>query len=68
MKINLYKVLPILLIIADLSIYVINSEIKVARFLTVFALIILLINDFKIKKDKQQRNNQKFTINEKSIP
>jgi hypothetical protein len=53
MKINLYKVLPILLIIADLLIYVIDSEIKAARFLTVFALIILLINDFKIKKEKQ---------------
>ncbi|MFB0910759.1 MAG: hypothetical protein QMA99_07420 [Flavobacterium sp.] len=49
----IYKVLPILLIIADLSIYVIDNEIKVARFLTVFALIILLMNDFKIKKEKQ---------------
>lgn len=64
----IYKVLPILLIIADLSIYVIDNEIKVARFLTVFALIILLMNDFKIKKEKQQRNNQEFTINETSIP
>jgi hypothetical protein len=52
MKINLYKVLPIFLIIADLIIYVIDSEIQVARFLTVIALIILLINDFKIKKEK----------------
>jgi hypothetical protein len=49
MKINLYKALPILLISADLLIYVIDSEIQVARFLTVIALIILLINDFKIK-------------------
>jgi hypothetical protein len=42
MKINLYKALPILLISADLLIYVIDSEIQVARFLTVIALIILL--------------------------
>jgi hypothetical protein len=32
MKINLYKALPILLISADLLIYVIDSEIQVARF------------------------------------
>jgi hypothetical protein len=31
------------------NIYVIDSEIQVARFLTVIALIILLTNDFKIK-------------------
>jgi hypothetical protein len=42
------------LISADLLIYVIDSEIQVARFLTVIALIILLTNDFKNKK---QGNN-----------
>jgi hypothetical protein len=50
MKINLYNALPILLISADLLIYTIDSEIQVARFFTVIALIILLINDFKNRK------------------
>ena len=50
MKINLYNALPILLISADLLIYAIDSEIQVARFFTVIALIILLINDFKNRK------------------
>jgi hypothetical protein len=38
MKINLYKALPILLISADLLIYVIDSETS-SSFLTVIALI-----------------------------
>lgn len=49
MKINLYKSVAIVLIIADLLIYFIDNEIKQGRFLTVIALIILMINDFKIK-------------------
>ncbi|MBG6060683.1 hypothetical protein IWX83_000448 [Flavobacterium sp. CG_9.1] len=53
MKINLYKAVAIVLIIADLLIYFIDNEIKQGRFLTVFALLILLMNDFKIKKEKQ---------------
>jgi hypothetical protein len=63
MKINLYKALPILLISADLLIYVIDSEIQVARFLTVIALIILLTMILKIKN----REIINFTINKKSI-
>jgi hypothetical protein len=59
MKINLYKALPILLISADLLIYVIDSEIQVARFLTVIALIILLTMILKIKN----REIINFTIN-----
>ena len=50
MNIKKVKLFSLFLIILDIFIYYIDRELSIARFLTIFALILIFKDDFKTSK------------------